>query len=94
MNKTINICCLYGRIISDIEFNFFYNSKWHNSQVEFYIEIDFKNSTRELSNQKLYIKGYDDIADILYKYYHKDDYIQITGIVTSEGVEVNDIIRG
>ena len=92
MDENINFCFLYGKIISKIDLNFFYNSRWHISKVEFEVEIDYKKSTRKLSKQKIMVKAYDDKADIIYKNYHKDDYIKVIGIVTNKGVEVKKIV--
>lgn len=90
--KNINICILYGRIVSDINFNFFYNSRINNSLVEFEIELNYKYSTRKLKNEKVIIKAYDNIADKIYSKYRIEDYIEILGRVTAKGIEVTQIV--
>jgi len=90
--KDINLCLIYGRIVSDINFNFFYNSRINNSLVEFEIELNYKYSTRKLKNERVRIKAYDNIADKIYRKYRIEDYIEIIGRVTAKGIEVTQIV--
>lgn len=91
MNKGINICFLYGKIITDIDFKFFYNSKLHNSIVEFEIENNYKISTKKIKNTFVKVIAYDENADILFQKYKKGNNIKILGKVTNKYVEVNKI---
>lgn len=61
----MNICILYGKIISKIEFNFLYNSKLHVSRVKF--QLMTNNKMQDIVN----IIGYDKYADIIYQKYEK-----------------------
>lgn len=87
----MNICFLYGKIVSDIDLKFFYNNKIHNSIVEFVLEINYKYSTKKLNKQYLLIHGYDDMADILYRKYKKGEFIKIIGEITGKYVIIKEI---
>lgn len=91
MKKDINFCFLYGKIITDIDFKFFYNSRIHNSIVEFEIEINYEASTRQLKNEIVKVKAYDENADIIYYKYRKGKNIIILGRVNNNCVEIKKI---
>lgn len=88
----MNICFLYGKIVSDIDLKFFYNNKIHNSVVPFVIEVDYKNSTRNLKKQKIFLHAYDENADIIYRKYKKEMFIKIIGETTGKYVIIKEII--
>jgi hypothetical protein len=83
---------MWAKIISEIEFKFFYNSKKHNSVVEFVADTNFCHSTTNNKSQKILFKAYDDNADIIYSKYKKEKDIKIIGEVTNTHVEIIQII--
>ena len=82
MQNNINICFIMGKIASDIEFKFIYNSKNHISRVKFWVET-YKS--------KILIKGYDEIADIIYKNYKKNNFINFRGFIEKNEVIIKEI---
>ena len=90
--QSINICFIWARIISDIQFEFFYNDKKHNSIAEFIAEINCNYGSRKYKKQTILFKAYDDKADIIYRKYSKKDYIKIIGKVKSTHIEITEIV--
>ena len=87
----MNICILYGKILSEIKFDFVYNSKKHVSVVEFKISINnqvFSKKQKEIVN----IKGYDELADIVYQNFKQNDFIGIYGYFNGKDVYIKDIL--
>lgn len=84
MQENINICFLMGKIISEIDFKFFYNSKKHVSIVKFII-----NTYKE--NAKVLIKAYDDVADNIYKEYNINSSINLVGFIEKNEVIIKEI---
>lgn len=70
----MNECYIWGKIVSDIDFKFFYNSKEHISVVTFEVKPFRKNVEKE-EESKIMIVGYDNIADYLYQSYKRDSII-------------------
>ena len=56
----MNICIVYGKIVSKIEFEFIINVKKYYSIVIFQIELNNKSIVT--------VKGYNEIADYCYKF--------------------------
>lgn len=72
MNKVYFI----GKIIEMSDYKFFYNSKKHNSRINFKIKTldsNYKEGT------VIEINVYDNIADKMYRYFEKGDIISIEG---------------
>lgn len=90
--KNMNVCILHGKIVSEINFMFVYNSRAHNSVVQFEMEIDYTGSTKKLRKQVLQIRGYDDLADKMYSEYNKDNIITIQGRLTSNYIEIIEVV--
>ena len=87
----MNIVILYGRILTKIEFNFFYNSKAHISVATFQLILNNKigdNRNRETIN----VKAYDDYADTIYRDFKEGDFIGIVGYLNNNDVCVSDIL--
>ncbi len=78
----MNICFLYGKIITKIEFDFVYNSRAHISVASFEMLVD-KNV--------ILINAYDEYADKVYKEYEKGDFIAIQGIFNGKSVVINQV---
>ncbi|MGN1300957.1 MAG: hypothetical protein ACI4U9_00230 [Clostridia bacterium] len=80
----MNICFLYGKIVSKVIFEFLYNSKIHTSVV-----------TIEVLPQKekvpILVKAYDLKADMIYRNFEQGDYISLMGMITSNSVNVIEI---
>lgn len=72
----MNVCILYGKIITEIEFEFIINSK-NKSIVHFKIEL--------LNKSIVEAKAYNKIADYIYKVFQKEDMICIYGQIDSNG---------
>lgn len=82
----MNLCFLYGEIISEIKFDFFYNSNRHISIVEFLLRPNaniFQNTNREII---IKIKAFDGIADMIYQNFEKGDFIKVIGYFDGEYV--------
>ena len=78
----MNYCYVDGFVISDINFKFFY-SVGKNSPVS---EACFKIKN---NNQYIFVlKGFNEIADMLYRQIIKGDYILIEGIIKSNYIQV------
>lgn len=88
----MNLCILYGKIISKIEFEFFYNNKEHISVVTFMLVPEPKGISNPIETFIL-VKAYDEIADSVYQNYKQLDYIYIEGYVTPKYVEIDEIIN-
>lgn len=85
MSYNLNICFLYGKIESEIEFKFIYNDRKYLSIVEFEMITNFNN------NIKNYIVAYNEIADIIYSNYEKGDYINLIGTIEDNKIIVLEI---
>ena len=68
----MNLVFLFGKIVSDIEFNFVLNSK-NISIVNFEIELYNENIVK--------VKGYNEIADFCYSKLNKQDLVYIFGML-------------
>lgn len=78
----MNICFLYGKVISNIEFNFILNSK-NISIVSFSIEL--------LNNSRIKVKAYDEIADYCYSRLKKKDNIYIKGYLENNEIYIEEM---
>ena len=86
MQEDINICFLMGKIISKIEFKFFYNSKKHVSMVEF-----FMNTYK--GNLQVLVRGYDEIADTVYKKFSINNSINLMGFIENNEIIIEEILE-
>ena len=79
---------LSGKIINQIEFKFFYNSKKHVSIVKLVIEVcDYINKRRDY----VFAKAYDDNADFIFSRYNKNDKIAFCGELKENCIEIREI---
>lgn len=76
----MNICFVIGKIVSEIEYRFMINSR-NKSIVQLWLETSNFN--------KIYIVGYDDIADKIYNMFEKGDFISFCGKIESDKIIVN-----
>lgn len=67
----MNICIVYGKIVSEIEFKFIINVKKYYSIAIFQIELNNKSIVT--------VKGYNEIADYCYRNLKIGDNIYIQG---------------
>lgn len=86
MQEDINICFLMGKITSEIEFKFFYNSKKHVSMVEF-----FMNTYK--GNLQVLVRGYDEIADTVYKKFSINNPINLIGFIENNEIIIEEILE-
>ena len=83
----MNFCILYGKIISDIKFDFIYKAK-DISIARFYIEISNKSIIQ--------VKAYNELADYVYSKLEKGSMILIKGKLYGSYVfaeEVNSFFK-
>ena len=72
----MNICIVYGKIVSEIEFKFIINVKKYYSIAIFQIELNNKSIVTA--------KGYNEIADWYYRNLMIDNYCIIEGYIDSK----------
>ena len=70
----MNLCFLYGKIVSNIDFKFMINSK-NTSKAVFYLKL--KN------NSIIKIKAYNEIADFCFSKLKKGNSIILEGTIDS-----------
>ena len=87
----MNICFLQGQVISDVKFDFVYNSKTHISVVEFELESNHINSLYMKNKCINRVFAFDKIADEIYSRYEKDDFIAIVGCIENNGIRILEI---
>ncbi len=80
----MNLCFTIGKIVSNVEFNFLYNSKFTSIA-----------KCKIMLNNKSVIKifGYDDIADFLYSKIRKNNLVFIYGMLLDDVIQVNHIVK-
>ncbi len=91
--ENMNICFLEGKIISEVNFDFVYNSKRHTAIVDFIIETTSENSSKSyaLAHNKVY--AYDCLADKLYEKCEQGDHIAIRGRVEKSRIRITDFFQ-
>lgn len=72
----MNICFFSGLIITNVDFNFFLENKYHISECRFKILLS--------NNTTIIAKAYDGKADYLYQNAKIGDMINIVGILNDE----------
>lgn len=87
----MNICFLSGKIVSEIKFEFIYNSRKNISVAKFKIETknadNYKNNITNIN----YIYSYNEIADKIYANYEKGFRISISGYIENNKVIIKNI---
>lgn len=78
----MNICFVIGKIVSEIEYRFMINSR-NKAIVQLWLETSNFN--------KIYIVGYDDIADKIYNMFEKGDFISFCGKIESDKIIIEYI---
>ena len=73
----MNICFIIGKIISQIEYKFIIKSK-NKAVVQLWVETDDDN--------KIYVIGYDEIADKIYRGFEKGNFIMFGGRVEEKKI--------
>ena len=86
----MNVCFLHGKIVSKIQFDFFYNSKKHISVVKFKVLLCPKVSNYE-EHVEIFVKGYDELADIIYREYEEGEDISFIGYLKENYVIITNI---
>ena len=80
----MNLCFLLGKVKSDIEFRFIYNSK--NTSIVF-LELILRNKSI------VRCRAYNEIADYIYSSVNKNDLIFVEGIVGSKYIKICKYIK-
>lgn len=78
----MNICFIYGKIISEIDFKFIINNK-NVSVVRFYIRLS--------NNSIIRVKAYNRLADYCYRNVIKEDKVYIYGRMERDEVIIKEI---
>ena len=78
----MNIGFVIGKIVSEIEYRFMINSR-NKAIVQLWLETSNFN--------KIYIVGYDDIADKIYNMFEKGDFISFCGKIESDKIIIEYI---
>ncbi len=86
--ENMNVCFLGGKIVSEVEFNFVYNSKRHTAIVNFLVETNDKNCSRKLLKSVHKVYAYDAFADELYEKLEKGDFVTVIGKVEKTRVKI------
>lgn len=94
MKTNINICYLSGTIISDVEFNFFFNSKKLISKATFVLKTEegFRNSNIDKSIQ-LEVRAYDEMADFIYRNFGVGDVVALQCFLEGNKVILENILK-
>ena len=80
----MNLCIVYGKIISEIQFDFFYKS--HKISISrFYIEL--------VNKSIIEIRTYDELADYAYSKMRKGSFIIIKGKLRKNYITAEEIIN-
>ena len=80
----MNLCVVYGKIISEIQFDFIYKSK----------QISISRFNIKLSNNSIIqIKAYDDLADFAYSKLKREESIIIKGKLGKNCIIAEEIIK-
>ncbi len=93
-SDNINICYLSGTIISDIEFNFFFNSKKLISRAMFVLKTEdgFRKSNIAKSIQ-LEVRAYDEMADLIYRDFAIGDVVVLQAFLEGDKVILENILK-
>ena len=73
----MNFCCVLGKIITDINFNFMIEKKRY-SIISFYMQLKNKSI--------IFVEAYNEIADLCYQYLKKGDNICINGYLDNKNI--------
>lgn len=93
INKDINICFLSGTIISEPDFDFFYNSKKFTSKVTFNIKTEESfTSSKKIKSENLRIVAYNENADLVYRNANIGDKIIIKGFLESNRIIIDEFL--
>ena len=76
---TMNICFILGKVISEVEFKFIYNSKDVSISI---FKIMLKNKST------IECMAYNDVADYIYRNVEVDDMLLIEGKIHNDSIEI------
>ena len=88
----MNICILFGKIVSKIEFDFIYNSKVHISLATFKLCLNNKIGSN-YNKQIVIVKAYDEQADKVYRKLKNGDCIILNGHLYENGVNIEEFSK-
>ena len=91
--RNINICFFSGKIFSEPDFIFFYNSKKYISKVSFFLKTEDGFVTSQ-KRESIIIKliAYDEKADYIYRRYDINDNIIIRGFLQKDEIIICEIL--
>lgn len=93
INKDINICFFDGKVVSEPEFKFFYNSKIYISKVYMWLQTEYGfNSSKNSKSILIRIVAYDDMADYIYQNIRLNDFVMIRGFLQKDEIVISEII--
>ena len=89
IDQDINICFFSGKIITEIDFKFFYNSKKYISKVSFLLQTE-EGFISSKKNKKIIIKAitYNEMADFVYRNFKTNDIVNIQGFLQKDEVVI------
>ena len=92
INQDINICFLSGILVSEPEFNFFYNSKKFISKLSFILQTEtgFCSSKKQQSIL-LKVVAYNEKADLIYRNFKMGDSIQLEGFLQENSIVLTNL---
>ena len=93
INRDINICFLNGKIVSEPDFKFFYNSKKYISKVSFLLETEegFISSKRG-QNTSIKVIAYNEMDDFIYRNCNINDIVIIRGFLQKDDIVICEIM--
>lgn len=91
--ENMNVCFLEGKIVSEVNFDFVYNSKRHTAIVDFIIETTSENCSRSYAVSCNKVYAYDALADKLYEQFEQGDNIAIRGRVEKSRIQITDFFQ-
>ena len=88
-NTDINICFFSGKIVSEPNFKFFFNSKKYISKVSFLLKTEngFISSKKE-QNMLIKIVAYNELADFVYRKFNINNKVIIIGYLKKDEIVI------
>lgn len=87
----MNICFLSGKIISEIKFEFIYDSKKNISVTKFKLLTKSADNTKTKFQNINLVYAYNELADKIYSEYKKNSFISIIGCIERNRIKVLNI---
>ena len=88
----MNICFLNGKIVSEIKFEFIYNSKKNISLTKFKVLTKNADNIKTKFQNVNLVFAYNELADKIYSEYKNGSFISIIGCIKNNKIKVKKII--